>query len=239
MANLFSIPIITIDISYTYINISCNTAGVIKKQQLTGNEELDGKAINSFFSDILPNEIKSRYTSLSNQTALSTSRWISKDFDFIKAAFSEASPQAITTFNTLSREKLLDWPISNDMMKRRAGFGKITKIIQSNNLQYFTNTAGDVLRDTTDTVEALKIIKDKIDSTVIKNTSNTDVTITDINYLTTLFTEEYLKRFKSSLDNWSKEVIEAQKTKIVLSDLKSPTRWTGGESNNKTAKIYK
>ena len=234
-----------IDSSYNSIDLSYNN----KVYTLSGDKTADMVSINNFFSNILqPTNIMSLYASLTNSlsnrnTLNNNTRFRSKNFKFIKSALENADPTFITAFNSLSTKKMLDWAITNNSTASRSRYiasqltsgtvsseptaNKINTIIQSGVIKNYSDSSGN-FTDESPTVDVLTAIRADITKAGAPTTS--------AEFMPTLFTQSFLDRFKSSLDTWFGQIQKDQNidpTKLMIKP------WKGGESNNKTAKIYK
>ena len=210
-----------IDPSYNKIDLSYNNT----VYTLSGVSGTDNVEIEKFFIAILPDNIKSLYVSLSNRNSLTSYfRFWSNKFQYINTALQNADPSFISAFNKKSSEKLLDWAIKN--IKKN----KLNTMINDNIITLYN---GETLQATI----VLTVIRDQISKiNSIKKDNSERINTDKHEFMPTLFTQQFLDRFKSSLDTWFVQIQGDQNidpNKLVVKP------WKGGENNNKTAKIYK
>lgn len=216
-----------IDLSYNKIDLSYNNT----IYTLSGVSSTDEVEIKKFFIAILPDSIKSSYASLSNRNTLNNYyRFWSQKFDYIKTALQNADPGLINAFNKKSSEKLLNWAIKNK--------NKLDTVINDNIIT--TYNPNSTLADTTvltiilnNTSHARSIGTER--NNITKDITKNIKTDSDA-FMPTLFRQEFLDRFKSSLDTWFGQI---QKDQNIDPTNLMVKLWSGGEGNNKTAKIYK
>lgn len=176
----------------------------------------------------------------------------------------EQNKEKIKSFNQKVAEKLLDWGIANwDKTKEVTAAGQASFRSFSNSklpATYYIN--GKIINN----IDGLNNINAETDPTKVTLTptvltelktffsdtpplSASTVYFTNIpadmstpKFLEEIFTPTFIKRFMGtiltgSMANWAKQVLEASDLNSLL--LAPPKMLTGGESNNKTAKIYK